>query len=201
MNKPGHILMTKQVIPKELKHYRMFILAGAIMPDLLIHTYVIGHTWKSAHRRVLKRLERLKYWGNVNAVSFFWLGYLLHYIEDFFTFPHNDAYTGSLAEHVAYEAKMYESLSEYYQRESVNINDMSFFTSDTVINDLLALHKEYMVKESSIDNDRYYMELATTGVLTCMAEIFARNESIVEAAKMESFQALNQLNVPGCKEV
>lgn len=196
MNKSGHILVTSHVIPEELKHYRFCILAGSIMPDLLFHTYIVGHTWKAAYKRTLKRLEHLECWGSVNMFSFFWLGYLLHYVEDFFTFPHNEEFIGNVAEHVSYESRMLKKVKQFYQKEKATLNDMSFMTGEALCNYLIDLHKEYLEKERTFETDRYYIEQAATSVLTCFTAIFARNENYIETMRIETLQVLNQMNVP-----
>ena len=197
MNKHGHILVTSHVIPEEVKHYRFCILAGSIMPDFLFHTYIVGHTWKAVYKRTLKRLQSLEGWGSVNVFSFFWLGYLLHYVEDFFTFPHNEEFKGNIAEHVSYESKMLKNMKQFYQEEKAARNDMSFMTVEALCCYLIDLHKEYLEKERTFETDRYYIERAASGVLTCFSAIFARNESFIKAIRLKALQTISQIDIPG----
>ena len=51
MQKRGHILVTKKLIPLCMKH-RNWVIFGSICPDLLLHTFIKGHTYQAKHDRV-----------------------------------------------------------------------------------------------------------------------------------------------------
>ena len=105
MNKYGHVTVTKRLTPKLKKRHDFALRLGSIMPDILLHTYIKGHTWDSSYNKVSRRLQRLERHGRMNCFSFLSLGYALHYIEDYFTFPHNSWYPEPMSEHVLYEIK------------------------------------------------------------------------------------------------
>ena len=112
MNKYGHVTVTKRLTPKLKKRHDFALRLGSIMPDILLHTYIKGHTWDSSYNKVSRRLQRLERHGRMNCFSFLSLGYALHYIEDYFTFPHNSWYPEPMSEHVLYEIKFMNYIRE-----------------------------------------------------------------------------------------
>lgn len=65
MNKKSHIVFTKKMNIEVPSRCRVGLLVGSILPDILVHTYLTGHTWKASGAMIL------------------------HYIEDFFTMSHS----------------------------------------------------------------------------------------------------------------
>lgn len=65
MNKYGHVTVTKRLTPKLKKRHDFALRLGSIMPDILLHTYIKGHTWDSSYNKVSRRLQRLeRTWQN-----------------------------------------------------------------------------------------------------------------------------------------
>lgn len=67
---------------------------GSILPDILVHTYIKKHTWKSSFDNTVNRIQKLEEKGKNSRYSFLKLGYVLHYVEDFFTYAHNSIFEG-----------------------------------------------------------------------------------------------------------
>ena len=76
---------------------------GSILPDLLVHTYLRGHTWDTSGEKVLTKLKELEELGILNVWTGIRFGMLLHYLEDFFTMAHSRYFQGNLVEHIRYE--------------------------------------------------------------------------------------------------
>ncbi|MCI8410601.1 MAG: zinc dependent phospholipase C family protein [Lachnospiraceae bacterium] len=91
---------------RNFEKYQKEFLLGNIMPDINLFTYLQGHTYKDSIDMIYantKSLIEKKIW---NSISFYQLGIILHYVADYFTFPHNANFTGTLKEHCAYERKL-----------------------------------------------------------------------------------------------
>lgn len=71
MNKYGHVTVTKRLTPKLKKRHDLALRLGSIMPDILLHTYIKGHTWDSSYNKISRRLQRLERHGRMNCFSFF----------------------------------------------------------------------------------------------------------------------------------
>ena len=65
------------------------LLVGSILPDIVVHTYLTGHTWKASGEMILNKLEKLEQSDSLNIWTALRLGMILHYIEDFFTMSHS----------------------------------------------------------------------------------------------------------------
>ena len=70
MNKYGHVTVTKRLTPKLKKRHDLALRLGSIMPDILLHTYIKGHTWDSSYNKISRRLQRLERHGRMNCFSF-----------------------------------------------------------------------------------------------------------------------------------
>lgn len=159
MNKYGHVTVTKRLTPKLKKRHDLALRLGSIMPDILLHTYIKGHTWDSSYDKIARRLRRLEKHGRMSCLSFLSLGYALHYIEDYFTFPHNSWYPEPMSEHVIYEIKF----MNYIRDTRHNIvrplisNSERGVSTDRMLDYLITSHKLYAANEQGFDNDYSYI--------------------------------------------
>lgn len=193
MNKPGHVLFTSHILHKELTPYRFWILVGNILPDVLVHTYLVGHTWRSSAKSILKKMEHLADWGEMNFVSCLYLGYILHYLEDYFTYPHNDSNI-SVTKHVQYERQFTDYLQkEYFEEErseemtdSLEISELQTYIKE--------LHEEYMQRVPAFSNDAFYIQRAVAAVMETFTVIFDRNKKLYDAARLEALRIYPQIN-------
>lgn len=54
MNKYGHVTVTKRLTPNLKKRHDFALRLGSIMPDILLHTYIKGHTWDSSYDKIAR---------------------------------------------------------------------------------------------------------------------------------------------------
>ena len=47
MKKRSHLFVTREIIEQVPQNKRKWLLLGSILPDILVHTYIKKHTWKS----------------------------------------------------------------------------------------------------------------------------------------------------------
>ena len=106
MNKKSHIIFTKKMNIELPVGCRRGLYLGSILPDLLVHTYLRGHTWKASGEKVLTKLKALEELGILNVWTGIRFGMLLHYLEDFFTMAHSRYFQGNLVEHIRYEVRL-----------------------------------------------------------------------------------------------
>lgn len=201
MNKTGHLLLTKEMIPQELKGYTFWIQLGSILPDLLFHTYIMGHTWNATFGKTLKKMDYLNEWGSLNSISCLYLGCIVHYVEDYFTYPHNDSFHGSLTAHMKYEHKQ----MKYLKRK----NHTSWGIEDNILDlhhmecYLIKLHNAYCEENSNMEldvmesdnieidhmeTDRLYGKEAAQNVLFCFAEILKKKKEYYQLIQQEALQ-------------
>ena len=106
MDKIGHLVVTKSLTGNMHKTHKAALLLGSILPDLFVYTYLEGHTWEATFDKIINHMEVLEEKGRGGCFSYLKLGWVLHYVEDYFTYPHNTIFEGTIPEHYAYEKKM-----------------------------------------------------------------------------------------------
>ena len=191
MNKQGHLWITQKLMPQNMQLYKRWLLFGSILPDLLYHTYLSGHTWEAAFDKIIKRMKKLEVIGGINCTSCLYLGYLLHYVEDFFTLPHNKAFSGNLAEHIGYEREFSQQLEHIYDESSLpeHINSMSV---EELEKNLKKLHDDYCKSGSDYGKDTMYMKEAVKQVFEYFAVVLLRNQKLIDSARLEALRISSQ---------
>ena len=170
MNKRSHISATTRMIQHTaLNKYAFWMKLGAIAPDLLLYTYFTGHTYTATEHWFQQSLQHLLQKGRLNRRSCFLLGYLLHYLEDYFTFPHSSAYTGTLTQHIQYEKRLERDLQNYLTEQvpaSYEIGPISF----------QQLQTHYLQQRPDPQTDITYMLLAGSQLCAQMLHSFLEND-------------------------
>ena len=111
------------------------------------------------------------------------MGEIFHYIADYFTFPHNRTFTGTLVEHNSYEKELKNQLKSYIRNGDADqyagyaIRFTSFGQLTEYIQDK---HAVYLKKERNISDDIRY-------ILNVCFQVFQGVCSLC----MESFPALS----------
>ena len=120
MRKKSHILLGRYLADQmsevySLQQHRKAFCLGNIMPDLRPSFLTTRHeffgTFNQLQNKMKELVERNPEEENARV---YWrrFGEVMHYMADYFTFPHNRTYKGSLAEHNSYEAELKNRLKE-----------------------------------------------------------------------------------------
>lgn len=200
MNKKGHLLLTERIIGKDFQPYKRWLMFGSILPDLLYHTYLTGHTWESAFEKIARKMESFESWGGMNGFSCMYLGYLLHYVEDFFTFPHNSGFRGRLAEHIQYEKQFTQYLLSDNDQPALNMETVT--STDDLKDQLCRLHEKYEQEQTGFETDERYICQAVGCVMQYFAGLMCRNQHLFDATMLEMISTPQQpLIINGQREV
>lgn len=191
MNKQGHLWITAKLLPQNMQPYKRWLLFGSILPDLLYHTYLSGHTWEAAFEKTISRMKKLEVLGGLNCISCLYLGYLLHYVEDFFTLPHNKAFYGNLAEHIEYERNFSQNLESIYEEASLAEHTSSASVEELEMS-LKKLHEDYCNGSSDFNKDTKYMKEALKQVLEYFAVVLLKNQKLIDEARLEALRISSQ---------
>ena len=196
MNKRSHLYVTGKILVDLPRKKRRWVLVGSILPDILCHTYFRGHTFQSSFDMVKKTMCNLKKRGRDNWFSYLMLGYVLHYVEDYFTFVHNPIYQGDLWTHILYE----KQLEKYLRRERFSGVEQEAFE---VLSFPMALqyveesHRDYLRVAGTCETDARYIYRAVQVVSNCLLLAFAANERVSKCAKHTSHYLIH--NYPKVK--
>ena len=134
------------------------------MPDCKPSFLTVKHEMEGTFPKLqqdLKRLLELQRTSQINMRVFYRnLGEVIHYIADYFTFPHNPHYTGNLKDHCVYEKHLKYSLREYIQSGEAEKNRVSIQQSVQNLGSVEAIcefiqnaHNMYVKLKNTVEGD------------------------------------------------
>ena len=157
MDKIGHLVVTKSLTGNMHKTHKAALLLGSILPDLFVYTYLEGHTWEATFDKIINHMEVLEEKGRGGCFSYLKLGWVLHYVEDYFTYPHNTVFEGTIPEHYAYEKKMTRWMRDGALEQMSMPICKELDSSSQLKNRIQELHDNYLSQEMCNENDTAYM--------------------------------------------
>lgn len=129
MRKKSHIALARYLVRQNInldlfQHKKAFYF-GSIQPDLNPGMLSAPHEFDLSYDEIKKCIRDLAdgLYGMFDS-AIFWrkLGFVLHYLADYFTFPHNTTYDGTLKDHCVYEGEMKHYLHYYvYTPEAAGV--------------------------------------------------------------------------------
>ncbi|MDD6616824.1 MAG: zinc dependent phospholipase C family protein [Lachnospiraceae bacterium] len=192
MRKKSHIALAHYLIRQDcteniLKYKKAFYL-GSILPDLSPKMFAVPHEYVSSYTELQAHIRGLTDgWYAHSNPHMFWrrLGVVLHYLADYFTYPHNTTYEGSLADHCIYEGDMKHSLREYVKTEEAEkvfrmqkYGKARFESADELLSYIENMHARYLQSKHTVESDcRWIVEMCSLVLLsiTYLMEQNARN--------------------------
>jgi len=176
MNKIGHINVTRRLSVNISGVGRFCLVLGSILPDIFVNTYIAGHKWETTFEKNCEKLAKLDSCGGMDCISYLRLGYIIHYIEDYFTYPHNTIFEDDMKAHIKYENEFYSFLRELGDTE-VEQGDDELSVSE-LCTWLEKTHMEYIEEPKHCHAvDFEYITRAAQKTAECMITAFERNES------------------------
>ena len=110
MRKKSHILLARYLADQmpaneSLQSHRKAFCLGNILPDIQPSFITKRHEYFGTFDEVQGKIRRLVQVGENYNDRVFWrrAGEVMHYIADYFTFPHNKTFDGTLRQHNSYE--------------------------------------------------------------------------------------------------
>lgn len=168
MRKKSHISLAKYIVNSiseqdMMAHKKAFYL-GSILPDckpsFLTERHEIEGTFPKVQEQMRVLVDKHKNFQINTRVFYRRLGEIIHYIADYFTFPHNTHYTGSLKDHCMYEKELKKSLKEYIEngdalKQCVWIrNNKGVLNSTEAICQFIQMaHDRYVKKKNTVEED------------------------------------------------
>lgn len=168
MRKKSHILLAKCLADhmeeaKGLQEHRKAFCFGSILPDIRLSFITTRHEYWGTFEKLQEKMKELTE-CNLRECneSAFWrkLGEVLHYIADYFTFPHNKQYTGNFFAHNKYEKNLKNQLAEVIisgQADSYMEEEICFEDFTQLVDYLKERHNSYRKRERNISDDIIYI--------------------------------------------
>ena len=168
MRKKSHVSLALQICKgmddkEAIKHPYVFCF-GSILPDCVPSFLTTPHrkeeTFEKVQNKIIKFIQKYNQKSGCNYRRTIQLGEIAHYIADYFTFPHNDNYEGSLVDHCHYENALKHELRRYiYSGEAMAqlSNIPSYGTYEELKAYIEQQHKTYIQKKSDVYTDSQYI--------------------------------------------
>lgn len=164
MRKKSHISLAMYIADSlntaELSRHRKAFCIGSILPDCKPSFLTTKHEFTGTISMVENKIREMTTEYDPNGQSerkyVIDLGQVLHYIADYFTFPHNATYDGNLKDHCAYEKELKFSLRSYIrsgEAMKVQSEPIECTTCDAIFKFLEKAHQEYLSMKRNVEED------------------------------------------------
>ena len=192
MRKKSHIALAVGLVHglqlKPRMRHRLSFYIGSIWPDLtpsfLTRRHCISECWSLSGDYMLKFLDKYKAKRDLGVASSFRMGIIMHYIADYFTYPHNTHFPGTLKEHCSYEETLKKDMYRYIGEvlDSAPIAEPVIFTDmELVLDYILKTHKHYLKLPGCTAHDCDY-SYKTCAVVMASLLVMAEQLSQAEIA-------------------
>ena len=131
MRKKSHVSLANHIIGEcaaenRILHtgaFKLGSLAPDLVPSFITKKHQIGETFDILEKKTYKILDTYDRGKGLNKRRTKDMGVITHYIADYFTFPHNEQYEGSLKDHMHYEKELITALNNYVSSIDVDAPD------------------------------------------------------------------------------
>ena len=188
MRKKSHVLLgiclADQLDSRDLRFHKKAFCFGNVLPDLRPSFVTVRHEYHVNFEMVCEKIKKLADECNFldRYTSAYWMsmGEVAHYVADYFTFPHNAHYTGSLVEHTCYEGDLKDQLKAYILGGHADKHcerEVAFDSYEEVIAFIKKAHELYAMIERCVEDDIQFIITVTyqviQGVIHLMEAKFA----------------------------
>ncbi len=183
MRKKSHISLAMYLVnnvdTSELFRHRRSFYIGSILPDckpsFLTTRHEFDGTFQMVKERILKLTTQADFVSGDSGSYMRDLGQIIHYVADYFTYPHNEIYDGSLKDHCVYEKMLKFSLREYIRSGEAQRNQKQptrFDTPQALFAFIQKAHEEYLKMKHSVEEDCLYIVRICHQVVTSILNLF-----------------------------
>ena len=202
MRKKSHISLARYIVEnlgdEKLKKHKFSFYLGSVLPDIkpsfVYKRHELDGTFSSVSRHIKRLSEGQKTIEKPGRKYYMDLGQISHYLADYFTFPHNAIYPGSLKEHCSYEEKLKKGLRAYLKSGEAARNHgrklagewtppedgakrADFGDADAICSYIKAAHEEYLERKHNVKDDIEHIVEINHRALGAMIDLLARRRS------------------------
>ena len=192
MRKKSHILLARYLadqltVDESLQSHRKAFCLGSILPDIRPSFVVKKHEYFSTFGEIQEKMLQLVEHGPLEGKErVYWrnFGEVLHYMADYFTFPHNRTYTGSLYEHSQYEKILKQRLKICIKSGAAGayvFRDVYFKNLEELTEFIQVSHASYLRKKRNITEDIQYILMVCYQVIQGIVQLCTRRQENMAA--------------------
>ncbi|MCI7628774.1 MAG: zinc dependent phospholipase C family protein [Blautia glucerasea] len=192
MRKKSHILLARYLadqltVDESLQSHRKAFCLGSILPDIRPSFVVKKHEYFSTFGEIQEKMLQLVEHGPLEGKErVYWrnFGEVLHYMADYFTFPHNRTYTGSLYEHSQYEKILKQRLKTCIKNGDAGayvFRDVYFKNLEELTEFIQVSHTSYLRKKRNITEDIQYILMVCYQVIQGIVQLCTRRQENMAA--------------------
>lgn len=167
LRKKSHILLARYLADQmpsnvSLQSHRKAFCLGNILPDIQPSFVTKRHEYFGTFDEVQGKIKRLIQLEPTCNDRVFWrrAGEVLHYIADYFTFPHNKTFDGTLRQHNSYEKHLKNELKAFVLEGKADMyaeNGIRFETLNQLLQYIKEHHRRYLNRKRNIEDDIHYI--------------------------------------------
>lgn len=191
MRKKSHILLgwylAEQIDSRDLRFHKKAFCYGNVLPDLKPSFVTVRHEYQVNFEMVCEKIkylaEEFKFLEPYTSAYWRQLGEIVHYVADYFTFPHNEHFTGTIVEHTLYEGELKNRLKACIlsgEASGYTRTNKEFDSAGDVIAFIKSTHDLYMQKERSVEEDIRFIVAVCYQVAQGVAQV-------MEAVRAEKY--------------
>ncbi len=187
MRKKSHISLAKYIVDsldeQTLPTHNKAFYLGSILPDCKPSFLTTKHEMQGTFFQVEAEIKRLSNGEGFKNLSAYFrdLGQVIHYVADYFTFPHNSNYSGTLRDHCTYEKKLKLSLKKYIQSGEAARNSRrarNFCSPEAICEFIKRAHEAYMDRNANVEKDCHMIVALCHQVVEGIIRLFQEHERI-----------------------
>ncbi len=187
----GRYLADSMELKAIVRHKKSFCL-GNVLPDCKPSFLTTRHEFDPTFDSVKEDIEKLTHFGEdhdyIGRVYFRELGEVIHYIADYFTFPHNTTFPGTIKDHCVYESKLQLRLGQMIrsgEADKYQPGPRYFQSLEELTDYIKATHQEYLQAPRSVEEDCVYIinlcSQVTFGILYLLSVAMEQKMELVFA--------------------
>ena len=167
VRKKSHILLARYLADQmpaneSLQSHRKAFCLGNILPDIQPSFVTKRDEYFGPFDEVQGKIRRLVQSGAGYNDRVFWRrsGEVMHYIADYFTFPHNKTFDGTLYQHNTYEKHLKNELKAFVLEGKADVyteKEIHFETLNQLLQYIKEHHRRYLNCKRNIDDDIHYI--------------------------------------------
>ena len=165
LRKKSHIVLARYLVwesrDKELQKHKYAFYLGSILPDIKPSFIYKRHEIKETFSELKKQIEMLSESNTGdneknNSKYYRHLGEVSHYIADYFTYPHNEKFTGGFREHCSYEEDLKKKLRQHIlsgKAASRKKKYIEFSAPEALFDFVKKSHQDYLLGQNTVEGD------------------------------------------------